>query len=169
MESLAGRAHGIRRKAEWNQDRKRRIQPAADAIRGRAAMPYNSQSELIPYQALREPPKLVLSLRGTPTSVLDKSKKTNRSSSFLILVDLVGLGRGSASEKASGFRLFSVSRSVAALTTVQVVIHSRSRFFPSPCAAKNQKAPKGCSLMAQAEGFEPPWACAQTVFKTASL
>ena len=31
----------------------RRIQPAADAIRGRAAMPCNSQSELIPYQALR--------------------------------------------------------------------------------------------------------------------
>ena len=25
------------------------------------------------------------------------------------------------------------------------------------------------SLLAEAEGFEPPWACTQTVFKTASL
>ena len=34
----------------WNQDRGGgRMQPLADAMRGRAAMPYNSQSELIPY------------------------------------------------------------------------------------------------------------------------
>ena len=77
--------HGIRRKAvwncspcermessrsdAWNQDRSRRIQPAADAIRGRAAMPYNSQSELIPYKALRswikqKPPKSVVFVFG---------------------------------------------------------------------------------------------------------
>ena len=26
-----------------------------------------------------------------------------------------------------------------------------------------------CRVLAEAEGFEPPWACTQTVFKTASL
>ena len=30
-------------------------------------------------------------------------------------------------------------------------------------------APFACAKMAEAEGFEPPWAFAQTVFKTASL
>ena len=52
----------------WNQDRrgKRKYSPAADAMRGRAAMPYNSPCELIPYQALRS----------------WINKKTNRSSSF---------------------------------------------------------------------------------------
>ncbi len=38
----------------------------------------------------------------------------------------------------------------------------------------NEKIPNQtkCSvgyIMAEAEGFEPPWACTQTVFKTASL
>ena len=30
-------------------------------------------------------------------------------------------------------------------------------------------ASAGFSLMAEGEGFEPPWACALTVFKTAPL
>ena len=41
----------------------------------------------------------------------------------------------------------------------------------SPSAHRNEKKHrKGAFLvLAEAEGFEPPWACTQTVFKTASL
>ena len=52
----------------WNQERREteKYKLSLDAIRGRAAIPYNSQSELMPYQALRS----------------WINKKTNRSSSF---------------------------------------------------------------------------------------
>ena len=52
--------HGIK------TERKRRYTASRDAMRGRAAIPYNSLRKLIPYQALRS----------------WINKKTNRSSSF---------------------------------------------------------------------------------------
>ena len=39
---------------------------------------------------------------------------------------------------------------------------------PSAHAMENPTLKSGVFL-AEAEGFEPPWACTQTVFKTASL
>ncbi len=55
------------------------------------------------------------------------------------MVDPVGIGLTAASEKASEFRLFSASRSVAALTTIQVVIHYRSPSIPTGPTVKIKK------------------------------
>ena len=57
------------------------------------------------------------------------------------MVDPVGIGRRAASEKAIGFRLFSALWSVAALTTVQVVIHYRSHSIPIAFTFKIKREP----------------------------
>ena len=60
-------SHGIRRRRYGiKNEGKRRYTASRDAIRGQAAIPYNSLCELMPYQALRS----------------WINKKTNRSSSF---------------------------------------------------------------------------------------
>ncbi len=41
--------------------------------------------------------------------------------------------------------------------------------FASPESKRNSLHKGGCFFLAQEEGLEPPWACAQTVFKTAAL
>ena len=41
--------------------------------------------------------------------------------------------------------------------------------FESKKKEQSKLKSSDCSLMAEEEGFEPPWACTQTVFKTASL
>ena len=43
----------------------------------------------------------------------------------------------------------------------------RPPFFPK--YGKSGRFDRFMPYLAEAEGFEPPWACAQTVFKTASL
>ena len=52
------------------------------------------------------------------------------------MVDPVGIGLTAASEKASGFRLFSAVRSVAALTRPRRVIHYRSHSIPTDSTFK---------------------------------
>ena len=60
-------SHGIRRRRHGiKNEGERRYTASRDAIRGRAAIPYNSLRELMPYQAIRS----------------WINKKTNRSSSF---------------------------------------------------------------------------------------
>ena len=67
MESAKGGMESFQRNV-WNQDRRvtKRYTLSRDAMRGQAAIPYNSQRELMPYQSLRA----------------WINKKTNQSSSF---------------------------------------------------------------------------------------
>ena len=53
MESTAGGMESVADGMESRAKGYEEYSLTADAIRGRAAMPYNSQSELMPYQALR--------------------------------------------------------------------------------------------------------------------
>ena len=75
----------------------------------------------------------------------------------LKVVHLQGLGRGAASEKARGIRLFSTPWSVAALTTVQVVIHYRSSSSPFRCTLQNKKGRRTAILLClvHLQGLEP--------------
>ena len=75
---------------------------------------------------------------------------------------MTGIGLATASEKASEFRLFSVARSVAALTTVQVVIHYRSP--SSPATRTLQKTKKATTraaflVLVRVTGLEPAQPC----------
>ena len=69
--------------------------------------------------------------------------------------------------EAEGFVLACGLGPVAALTCHRHIIHSRShvrilllRFY------KIKTTHEGGFVLAEAEGFEPPWGCPQTVFKT---
>ncbi len=58
-------------------------------------------------------------------------------------------------------------------TTKRVNYHKNGN-LPLFCIEKDTRvgvlyAPFACVLVAEEEGFEPPWAFTQTVFKTASL
>ena len=68
-----------------------------------------------------------------------------------------GIGLTAASGKASEFRLSSAARSVAALTTVQVVIHYRaySRLPISTIKSKKHRNESGAFLLVEIGGLEP--------------
>ena len=77
-----------------------------------------------------------------------------------------------------GLRFFKASEeqiptAMSEETTKRVNCHENGN-LPLFCIEKDTRggakyAPFVCVLMAEAEGFEPPWVCTQTVFKTASL
>ena len=124
------------RRSVWNQS-KGKIHTACDAIRLRQL---HTHSREITYQSFG----------------LDRKKQVERLAFFLVRA--TGLGRGAASEKARGFRLFSAPWSSVALTTVQVVIHFHASFKScrSHVIKIREVATRAISLiLVRATGLEP--------------